>query len=122
MVKASDITAAYIQTSGRGDIASGRVILAYDTDTDEKVYHIEYDTVGGPDGLRTMVKDNVGDSVRLESGEYEEAPEFVIKQARQTFSNYYHEANTGEGAISEGRVTYTGMPGANDGWLPDKDI
>jgi hypothetical protein len=122
MVKASDIKAAYIQTSGRGDIADGKVILAYDTNTGEKVYRIEYDTVPGPDGLRTMVTDNVGDSVSLESGKYEKAPEFVIKQARQTFSNYYHESNQGKGATSEGRVTFTGAAGLNDGWLPDKDI
>lgn len=120
MVKPTDITNAYIQTVGSGDIASGTVVLIYNADNNEKVYNIKYDTVGSPDGLKTIITDSVGDSIRLDDGQYEKAPEFVIKQAKQTLSNYYHEANKGKNAVSEGRITYSGIVGVNDNWLPEK--
>jgi len=119
MVNSKDITNAYIQTAGSYETASGTIILVYENKDEKKIYSVSYDTLLGPDGLTMTVSDNVGDEIRLEEGGFEKAPEFVIKHAHKTLSNYYSEAKSGEGATPKGKVVFTGVVGINDNWKPE---
>jgi hypothetical protein len=121
MVTKSDITKAYINTAGRSETASGKIMLAYENEDNKKVFRIDYKNVHDPeDGSgRLIITDNPGDMIQLKNGEFEEVPRFVIKQAKDTLSKYLTEARKGKGAKKNGGVVFTGFVGNNDNWLPN---
>jgi hypothetical protein len=89
---------------------------------EERVYEIPYDTKPGRGGdLRTVVDREAGDFVRY-TCQGRSVQDTLTPQmegyADETLQHYRTEAIQGEGAVKEGSVTFSGVVGTNDGWLP----
>lgn len=109
-----EIIEASIQTQGKGELASGNIVI----ETEDITYFIEYDTVTTPDGLNMTVTDTEHDEVRTQDNGYTEPPEYILDAARETLSHYHHEAKKGKGSSRQGRVVFSGNVGFSDGWTP----
>jgi hypothetical protein len=116
---------AYISPQQSGDIASGRIRLVYEMGSEERVYEIPYDTRPGRGGdLAIRVDVEVGDTVRCMVDDQmlqETVTEEILECAEKTLSHYRTEATQGKGAVSDGRVVFSGIVGVNDDWLPTDD-
>lgn len=95
-VELEEVQDGQLLTTQYGDIASGVIRIAYQTDIGiEVMYEVKYDTKAGPDGLNLVVDNEAGDEVIGEVSEdshYLSVPKKVIIDAQMLLSKNHYEA------------------------------
>jgi hypothetical protein len=101
----SELTDRMVSASRAGDIARGLIYLVYDTSSGEIVVHVDYDTVGRPDGLVTQVTTDLGDWLHGVDDVTNNpvdvlATRQVIDDAKDTLSEVRHKVVTEPGVYT----------------------